>query len=150
VVELREAQKQDVELLFVLDWVRRKADPKNSVQFRASPAAKSYWLNKEQFHLLDYVLYQNDPQHEDVRLVMPKSLKWEAISLNHGLPSSGHQGVKRTKEKVKEKYAWYELGQDVKQFISQCEACNQNKKGVRQGKCPITEYQAGSPIERVH
>lgn len=55
-VELSKAQKQDAELLFVIDWVRKNAGPIKSVLFRASPAAKSHWSNEEQFLLLDDVV----------------------------------------------------------------------------------------------
>jgi hypothetical protein len=150
VAELSQAQRQDEELLFVLGWLEGRMTPETSELFRASPAAKFYWLNKEQFLLLDDVMYQHDRESDDVRLVMPKSLREEAMALCHSLPSSGHQGSQRTREKVKEKFAWYGVGLDVKRYVSQCEVCNQNKKVNRQGKCPLMEYQAGSPMERVH
>ena len=73
-----------------------------------------------------------------------------AIQRNHNLPSAGHQGAKRTKERLREKYVWYGLGKDVSAFVAGCEVCSQNKKADRQGQCRVTEYRAGSPMERVH
>ena len=101
------------------------------------------------FLLIDGILYQNDVHTGDKRLVLPKSLRELAIQLNHNLPSAGHQGAKRTKERLKEKCVWYGLGKDVSEFVAGCEVCNQNEKADRQGQCRMTEYQAGSPMERV-
>ena len=36
------------------------------------------------------------------------------------------------------------------QYVAGCEVCNKCKKSDRKGKCPMTEYQAGAPMERVH
>ena len=150
VKELCAAQKQDCDLKLILDWLKDGVVPESSVLFRASPAAKSYWLNKDQFQVICDVLYQKDPNREDLRLVIPKSLRGEAMRLSHSLPVTGHQGVARTKERVKEKFVWYGLGQEVRQFVSQCSVCNQNKKSDRHGKGAMLEYQAGAPMERVH
>ena len=49
------------------------------------------------------VLYQNDANTGDKRLVLPKSLQEQAMRLNHGLLSAGHQGIIHTKERMKEK-----------------------------------------------
>lgn len=150
--DLIEAQRKDEDFTIILDWGQSSIEPDPSVLFRSSPAVKYYWLNKEMFLLTDGISYQNDVHTEDKRLVLPKSL-WElAIQLNHNLPSAGHQGAKRTKERLKEKYVWYGLCKDVSAFVAgcNCEVCNQNKKADRQGQCRMTEYQAGSPIERVH
>ena len=148
--DLKEAQRKDEDFTIILDWVQRSIEPDSPILFRPSPAVKYYSLNKEMFLLIDGILYQNDVHTGDKRLVLPKSLRELAIQLNHNLPSAGHQGAKRTKERLKEKYVWYGLGKDVSAFFSSCEVCNQNKMADRQGQCRMTEYQAGSPMERVH
>ena len=102
--DLEEAQGKD-HLLVVFDWLRNSTKPNVSTLFRASPAAKFYRLIKERFILMGGVLYQNDANTGDKRLVLPKSLQEEAMRLNHDLLSSGHQGIIRTKEWMKEKFA---------------------------------------------
>lgn len=81
---------------------------------------------------------------------MPVSLREEAIRLLHDIPSAGHQGVKRTREKVREKFAWYGLSKAVAGYVSSCEIFNRNKMSDRKGKGPMTEYQAEAQMERVH
>ena len=83
--------------------------------FIASPATKSYWLNKEQFVLIDGVLYQNEAVSGDKKLIIPTTLRELAVQWNHDLPLAGHQGRPCTKERVKEKFAWFGLGKFVTQ-----------------------------------
>ncbi len=116
----------------------------------SSPATKAYWLNKEQFLLIDGVLYRQRNDTDEKDLVIPESMKQEALKMNHDLRSSGHQGVARTKSRMKEKFYWYGMGKDVANYVASCAVCNKNKKSARQGHNPMQEYQAGAPMERVH
>ena len=67
--DLEEAQGKDLDLSVVLDWLRNSTEPNVSTLFRASPAANLYWLNKERFILMGGVLYKNDANTGDKRLV---------------------------------------------------------------------------------
>ncbi|VDI22537.1 Hypothetical predicted protein [Mytilus galloprovincialis] len=72
------------------------------------------------------------------------------MELCHELPSAGHQGMVRTMAKVKTRYQWYRMTSDIKAFVATCSVCNKNKKPNRYGRCPMINYHAGSPMERVH
>ena len=148
--ELREAQRKDEDFQFILEWCKNKNIPSEHELFIASPATKSYWLNKEQFCLIDGVLYQTEASTGDKKLVVPKDLRTLAVQWNHDLPSAGHQGRERTKHRVKEKFTWFGLSKFVSQYVAGCEICNKCKKSDKKGRCPMTEYQAGAPMERVH
>ena len=150
IADLKEAQGQDSDLGLVLDWLGRKLEPDPSALFRASPSTKSYWLNKELLTLIDGVLYQCDKHSEEKRLVLPVGLRGKALEWNHDLPSAGHQGESRTRDRMREKFTWFGMGKDVSNYVAGCAQCNQNKGTTRQGKCRMTEYQAGAPMERVH
>jgi len=147
--DLREAQEKDEDLRTILQWLTSGVVPEEGALFLTSPAGKYYWLNKEMLCLVDGVLYMDTGQ-EDKKLVVPDSLKEKAVSLNHDLPSAAHQGIARTKAKMKEKFFWYGMSEFVKNFVISCDKCSQNKKSARHGRCPMTEYHAGAPMERVH
>ena len=51
-------------------------------------------------------------------MILPESLKGEAVRLNHDLPSSGQQGRDRTRGPIKEKFFWYGLTQDVNNYVA--------------------------------
>lgn len=148
--DLQDAQSKDEDLVLVREWFISQREPDQSVLFRASPAAKYYWLNRQKIELIDGVLYESAVKTGDKLLILPQTLHETAIALHHDLPSSGHQGIQRTKERMREKFAWYGLSKDVANYVSGCATCNQNKKSSRLGKRSMMEYQAGAPMERVH
>ena len=78
---------------------------------------------------------------------MPTSLKEEAIQLSHDIPSAAHQGVARSKARMKEKFYWYGMGKDIANYVTTCAICNRNKKHDKYGKTPMIEYQAGAPMD---
>jgi hypothetical protein len=43
------------------------------------------------------------------RLVVPQKYKEETMSLSHDLVCTGHQGVQRTRERIKARYYWYRM-----------------------------------------
>jgi transposase InsO family protein len=129
--------------------LKTKEEPSQKNLYLENNAVKSYWLNREAFELIDGVLYMMGDD-EDKKLVLPTSLRDQALKINHDIPLAAHQGIDRTKARIKEKFYWYTLSRDVKNFVRSCEACNRNKKSDKYGKCPLTEFQAGAPMERVH
>ena len=85
-----------------------------------------------------------------MKLVVPESLKEKPVSANHNPSSAGHQGVARTRERLKEKSVWYGMGNNIRRYIIGCEVCNKHKKSARHWKCQLTQYQAAVSMERVH
>ena len=118
--------------------------------FLASPSAKFYWINKDMVQIMDGILYFRKKNGDGWDMILPESLKGEAVRLNHDLPSSGHQGRDRTRGLIKEKFFWYGLTQNVNNNVATCNVCSQNKKTINYGQFPMTEYHAGVPMERVH
>ena len=147
--EIAEVQREDLDLVPIFSWLDGEEEIVFEKLFRESPSAKHYWLNKERFVLIGDVLYIRGLRPNQQLMVLPERFRSEAIRLNHDIPSAGHQGRDRTMTKVKEQFFWYGLGLDVRIHIAGCATCNQNKKSLR-GRAPLTEFQAGGPMERVH
>lgn len=55
------------------------------------------------------------------------ALRQEILSRNHDDPAGGHCGHTRMLEAVKRKYWWPRLSTDLKDYIEDCTACQQNK-----------------------
>lgn len=51
------------------------------------------------------------------RVLVPRSLRQEVMSTIHDIPSSGHQGVQRTKAKAREMFYWLKMGTDIKTYL---------------------------------
>lgn len=147
--ELVKEQAKDPDLELLLDWLKTGVEPEQKVLYLGNTATKAYWINREAFEIIQGVIYVLGEDGEK-KLVIPASLKEEALRVVHDIPSAAHQGVKRTKARAKEKFFWHTLSDDVSKFVRSCEACNRNKKSDKHGKCPLTEFQVGSPMERIH
>ena len=130
--EIKDSQAKDPDLKFILDWLQNKKTPSESALFLASPAAKSFWINKDMFFLDDHGILKNIPkkQENQTRLVVPISLRETVLQLNHELPSAGHQGTERTMAKIKVKYHWYNMSRDIRNFVLTCDVCSKHKKTI--------------------
>ena len=73
------------------------------------------------FTLVDGVL------HFQKRIIVPSSLKARILKSFHDTPTSGHQGVDRTLEKLKRYYWWPNMSKDVHNYVLSCEICSWSK-----------------------
>ena len=81
----------------------------------------------------------------DIRLVVPRKLVQEVLSMRHDLPASGHQS--RTYARVKENYYWYDMSRATEQFVKSFARCNRHEQANRKAKCPMAKYHARVPME---
>ena len=98
--EIRQAQERDPELSFLRMWLVDKGEPVQGELKLAGAAAKYYWVNKEMFFLSKNVIYKKGEEERDL-LVIPRNLTKEVLRLLHDIPSAAHQGIDRTKDRVK-------------------------------------------------
>ena len=61
VAEVKKLQHDDPDLAFLRKWLETEDSPNEADLFIASPAAKSYWLSKEEFHIIGNLLYHQPP-----------------------------------------------------------------------------------------
>ena len=146
-----DAQAQDPQLKFLHAWLHDHQQPADAELLLSGKAEKFYWINREIFFLEDGIIYrsQEEETSKDL-LVVPTSMKSDVLKLCHDIPTAGHQGIARTKERVKCTYFWYGMSTDIKKYVSGCTSCNQNKSGNRKKRYPLTQYHAGVPMEKVH
>lgn len=143
-------QSKDPDLQLILFYLQNKENPPENEVYIAGPAAKKYLVNKEQFFLNEDSVLCNKAKNDLVRLVIPKTYSEEVLKLNHDIPVTGHQGIDRTTARIKKKFYWYKMGDTIKSYIRSCNICNEHKKASRKARCPLTQYHAGAPMERVH
>lgn len=62
------------------------------------------------------VIWKVSSPDPDKFLVL-SSLRQEVMSTIHDIPSSGHQGVQRTKAKAREMFNWWKMGTDIKTYL---------------------------------
>ena len=146
------AQSADKNLDFIIQWLKSQENPSENDLFLSSPAAKHYWINKDLYCLdSNGVLWRkgNDDSHVQY-LVIPSTLTNEVMKWCHDLPASGHQGINRTLARVKDRFHWYSMTKEIRNYVVSCAACNRTKKPNQHAKCQMRLFHAGSPMERVH
>ena len=79
--DLRKKETKKADLSVILDQLADAVEPGEDVFvfFLAGPAEKAYWFNKEQFTLIDEILWWNRDLCEEKILIVPKVLAAEAI-----------------------------------------------------------------------
>ena len=83
--------------------------------------------------LIDGVLYRQKPDQNtgDWLLAIPESLRESVLSFHHDLPIAGHQGVARTKSRLKEKVFWFQMSKmQSPMYILQCLQPEQKEQGL--------------------
>lgn len=85
------------------------------------------------------------------RLVLPVSLREEALRLAHDTPLQGHRGAGRTMETLSREVYWPGMLTDVKRFVEDCTSCQLHRHQVqkRQGELHPTASHKLRPWEAV-
>ena len=67
----------------------------------------------------------------------------------HGTQTTGHFGVNKTIERLKQRFYWPRCQTDVKNWIKECDVCS-SRKGLRnKQKYPLQLYTVGAHMERI-
>ena len=149
--DLKNEQQEDADLEPLRRYLLSKEETSENSLAAASPAAKYYWINRDLFILEgDLVWRRSKYKDQTRRVVIPGTLQSIVLEMCHNIPAAGHQGVQRTTAKVKEKYFWYRMSETIKNYVETCDVCSRNKKPNRNARCPLTQFRASAPLERVH
>lgn len=152
--DLGDAQSADLDIGPVVRWMEEGQNrPKWEEVALMSPATKSYWHDWEAFQLQDGILrrkwIQPDGRVKFWQLVIPKERRERLLQEVHDNFAGGHLGVRKTLSRLKQRFYWFGMRRDVKEWCRTCDTCNAKKGPNRKGKAPLQLYQVGSPMERV-
>ena len=148
--EMVDMQRADPNFQILIEWLERQQEPGNEL-LATSPAIKHYWVNRNNYFIdKDGLLWERSEEIRPGKWMVPSECKDEILRLNHDIPLAGHQGIDRTRERVKSRYQWFGLTADVKRYVKGCGACNRNKKASKKAKAPLSPYNTGQPLQRIH
>lgn len=84
------------------------------------------------------------------QLVTPKAFRVGILDIAHGSIMAGHQGIKRTTDRVLEEFYWPDLNGDVKRFVKSCDKCQRTTPKGKVGVAPLGNMPLiRTPFERV-
>ena len=85
---------------------------------------KTFFIHKGRLYR-----YASDHSKDFCTLVIPKAWRYTILVKTHD--KIGHQGNNRTYSLIKQQYHWKGMAKDVKDYIQQCPACQQEKARVQ-------------------
>ena len=148
--DIHKLQVEDPNLLHVLEWVKSGIKPQWAEISHLSETCKYYWVRYDSFFLDNNVLYHKwedvVPKHQ---LVIPKQMVNEVINSLHNSPTGGHLGMKKTLSKIRDRYFWHKMSDDVKHWCRTCDKCEARKAPNKTPKAALQKYVVGAPMERL-
>ena len=149
---LKGAQLANPEIKLVREWVEKEERPPWTAVSGMSNRIKSYW---SQFVRLcihnDYLcrIWYKRKKPERYQIIIPKSLRETVLEQCHDSIIGGHFGIRKTLEKVRQKYYWAGLYKYIEQYVKSCDTCNRRKLPPRTKRAPMKLTGAGYPMERI-
>ncbi|CAC5409543.1 unnamed protein product [Mytilus coruscus] len=129
--EMAVFQKEDENIKVLHQWMNSGSIPDRDKAASLNPAVR-----------------HQDGRH-NLQLIVPAVLQKEIIINGHDTPFSGHLGVAKTKEKMRQNFTWYGMGKDVTSHIKMCQICNRWKNSSRKPTAPLVDYRVGNPMDRI-
>ena len=79
---------------------------------------------------------QNGEEETETINIYDEETKQQILYEYHCTPIGGHQGIKRTTNRIKLKYNWEGMHKDIEEYIQKCSTCQKNKLG-RKNRAPM-------------
>ena len=122
--EFRDVSAADEELCAVREYVSGSWP---SRQRDVDPRAASYYHVRDELSQHGSLLFRGD------RLVVPSALRERVLQNAH----EGHQGVVRTKQRLRARFWWPRLDREVREQLRSCPVCSQHDEHVRKENPPL-------------
>ena len=110
---LREMQDKDVNIGPILRWFSSGSKPEGSIVASSSPETRHYLQCWDALMLKNGILMRKfqkqDGSGEYDQLLVPACLRKDVLFQMHNSLLSGHLGQKKTKEKLLQRYYWYQV-----------------------------------------
>jgi hypothetical protein len=152
-IDVQKKQMTDDDIRPVYQWVKNGARPTPQELKNASPATRHYALifNTLVIHqdVLCHKYCNHDLSTSHLRIVVPKGMRREILQQAHDGIMSGHLGEKKTRERVRRSFYWFDLRADVATYVQQCDTCMMIKGPTKKPKAPLGDMTTGAPWDRL-
>jgi Integrase zinc binding domain len=82
------------------------------------------------------------------QLVLPEELREKAVKVTHDCIMSGHQGIKKTYDRVYAHFYWSGIHADVDRYCKSCDICQRTVPKGRVAKVPLGKMPIINPLKR--
>jgi hypothetical protein len=146
---VKRLQRQDRHLRNIIAYLDTNTLP------TSDRIAKSLLLSVDNFYLDDGLLYHiwiptgRKKQELVGQLVIPEALKQDILTACHDDPMGAHFGLNKTYEKIRQRYYWSGMFQDVQHWCRSCVACSRRKLPRTAGRAPLIPLPVEGAFDRL-
>jgi hypothetical protein len=101
---------------------------------------KYYWNRWDSLEIVDEMLckkFENETGNQFTsQIIIPQNLVADVLEQLHSSVVGGHLGLKKTFNKIRQKYHWYKIYRDIERWCQKCDVCNSRKCLERNQKHP--------------
>lgn len=150
---LKELQENDKDIQFIKGSFLNKKRPQFLEISGKSLSVRCLWSQWDILEVFEGILYRrfetSDNSKNRLQAIVPYSERRNVLFQCHDNKTSAHLGVRKTIERIRQKYYWPGLQADVRRYIKGCEFCNRRKNPCRTNKAPMQLVQSCHPMERI-
>ena len=157
--QLNEQQLQDPNLKWLYDLkMRAKLENKytlTSIKLE-NKQQRSLFAQWNRIFVINETLYRawyspNDKQQLILfQYVLPLQQIDEILKIAHDPAFSGHTGINKTTNRIKNRYYWPGWEQDVKNYVKSCETCQRVKGITYKNDAPLIPIQSLKPFQIIN
>ena len=142
-LDWKEKQGEDDDMTLIIKALKEKrTKPEWTDIAPCGDEIKTLWAQWDSFRFIDGILYRvledSSGKREVLQVVVPTVLRKQVFGFLHDSKTVGHFGVNKTIGKIRMKFYWPKLQDDVKVWCAQCEGSS------RKIKAPLATYVFGT------
>ncbi|MGH0129906.1 UNVERIFIED_CONTAM: hypothetical protein FKN15_018760 [Acipenser sinensis] len=152
-MDIAHKQQHDPLLCYVFQWKRQRQRPAYREIKHESPALKKLWRVYPQLVISCNILYKKAKRQPGkgsaLLVVVPESLKEEAMTQLHGHTTTGHLGIQRTLKRAWDVCYWPTMSKDLTIHCTTCLPCQARAKPNPLMRAPMQTITAKHPFEKI-
>ncbi|CAC5382285.1 unnamed protein product [Mytilus coruscus] len=152
--EIKCAQRKNKNLALIINLMEN-SDHKPTWHEICSESivVKALWSQWKRLEIRNNILYRRweDDTGKKIswQLVVPDSFKTDILTNLHDAVTAGHLGVNKTLGRIRERFYWTGVGENVKEWCRRCHQCGSRKRPPKTFRAPMKTYNVGAVMERV-
>ena len=136
-------QEQDPILQEVKKWLIAHERPNHSTMFGRPSSLQCYWQQFPSLTLVDdsvHRIVEMNDSTSHFQYCVPLSLVPEVLEMVHDNPASGHFGNGKTLARIRQRFYWPGVHNDVDSWVSGCEVCQKRKNPKQKHRQQMQEW----------
>ena len=151
---IKVALKHDPILSQVVDWLKTAVKPARCDVEGGGRQLLSYWSQSGRpllRHGLVLRRWENEKTGLEIyqQICLPESFVPQVLHVLHNNPSAGYLGVSKTLEKVRRRFYWHGMSEDVENHIRRCGPCAQVNDPSKLLRALLINIKSGHPLQRI-